>query len=576
MIAEGSKPGRHSVLLQHAATQSQKAPFGNLMLTFNATPYRGKKVRFSANVRFEGTGAGNQTQMWMRVDRADSAGIGFFDNMGERPITAATWKPYEITGLIDADAQYLRIGLLLLGQGKAWMDGVLVEVFDGKSWTPIPADHLSPNYVPTKEPLDPNLEKAIVAQIKEHAVPLATVEAGHGFDDLAPLDKIVGDARIVALGEASHGTREFFQMKHRLLEYLVNKKGFTVFAIEANWPESEVADRYIKTGEGDPTKALDAMYFWTWHTKEVADMIQWMRDYNQKPGDHPILTFTSFDMQTPNVAARLVQEYVAKADKASLPTVKAAYERYSPERATQRVSLTPEALKADLAHAEEVLKLLDSRRQELIRATSEAEFRHARQCARIVQQAATMNAPQQNPYEIRDRSMAENVRWLAEDAYPNQKIVLWAHNGHIGDDLILGAPTMGRHLRKMYGAKMATFGFGFDYGEIRASTLSGNKITTGPIPLKVPPAMAGSAEAILRQAGSPRYLLDLRSISPTSALGVWLAQDQLFREPGAAYAPDAPQAMFSPTNLSKRFDNLIFIAESHASVYLPTGIAPKK
>ncbi|MCW3055562.1 MAG: hypothetical protein JWN14_4732, partial [Chthonomonadales bacterium] len=500
----------------------------------------------------------------------------FFDNMGERPITAATWKPYEITGLIDADAQYLTIGLLLLGTGKAWMDGVRVEVFDGKSWTPVPADHLSPNYVPTKAPLDPKLEKAIVAQIKANAIPLTTVEAGHGFDDLAPLDKIVGDARIVALGEASHGTREFFQMKHRLLEYLVNKKGFTVFAIEANWPESEVADRYIKTGEGDPTRALDAMYFWTWHTKEVADMIQWMRDYNQKPGDHPTLTFTSFDMQTPNVAARLVHEYFAKADKASLPTVQAAYARYTQERPLQRVSLTPEVLKADRAHAEEVLKLLDSKRSDLVRATSEADFRHARQCALIVQQAATMNAPQQNPYEIRDRSMAENVRWLAEEAYPNQKIVLWAHNGHIGDDLILGAPTMGRHLRKMYGTKMVTFGFGFDFGEIRASTLSGDKFTTGPIPQKVPPAMAGSAEAILRQAGSPRYLLDLRSISPTSSLGIWLAQDQLFREPGAAYAPDQPQAMFSPTILSKRFDNLIFIAESHASVYLPPGIAPKK
>ena len=159
---------------------------------------------------------------------------------------------------------------------------------------------------------DPETVKLVVAELKQRAAPLATVVAGNKMDDLAAFGKAVGDARIVALGEASHGTREFFQMKHRLLEYLVKEKGFTVFAIEGNWPEALAADRYIKTGEGDAKAALAAMYFWTWQTEEVRDMVEWMRAFNQAPGPHPTLTFTSFDMQTGRVAGQQALDYLKR------------------------------------------------------------------------------------------------------------------------------------------------------------------------------------------------------------------------------------------------------------------------
>jgi erythromycin esterase-like protein len=146
-------------------------------------------------------------------------------------------------------------------------------------------------------PTDAETTKQVVRDLKCYAVRLASFEPGKELGDLAAFGRAVGDARIVALGEASHGTREFFQMKHRLLEYLVREKGFTVLAIEANWPESLAVDRYIKSGEGDPKAAIKEMYFWTWGTQEVLDLIEWMRAFNKAPGDHPILTFTSFDMQ---------------------------------------------------------------------------------------------------------------------------------------------------------------------------------------------------------------------------------------------------------------------------------------
>jgi hypothetical protein len=117
----------------------------------------------------------------------------------------------------------------------------------------------------------------VVDHIARHAIPLTTPEAGHGLADMEPIGTLIGDARVVALGEATHGTREFFQIKHRFLEYLVARQGFTVFAIEANQPECRAINDYVVNGKGNARDALDGIYFWTWNTEEVLAMIEWMR-----------------------------------------------------------------------------------------------------------------------------------------------------------------------------------------------------------------------------------------------------------------------------------------------------------
>src|SRR5579864_4688137 len=117
--------------------------------------------------------------------------------------------------------------------------------------------------------------------IRKNAIPLQTVEAGNGFSDMQPLKKIVGEARIVALGEATHGTREFFQLKHRMIEFLASQMGFTIFSIEANMPEAYRLNDFLLNGKGDPRQLLKGMYFWTWDTQEVLDMILWMREFNR-------------------------------------------------------------------------------------------------------------------------------------------------------------------------------------------------------------------------------------------------------------------------------------------------------
>ena len=168
--------------------------------------------------------------------------------------------------------------------------------------------------------------------IAGHAIPLSTVEARHGFADLQPLKKVIGDARIVELGEATHGTREFFQLKHRMLEFLATEMGFTIFSIEANMPEAYKLNDYVLRGEGDPAKLLKGMYFWTWDTEEVLDMIRWMREFNQSGKGH--VEFTGFDMQNISVAGPAVRDFAAKYDPDYLNTVQGALDKAQKATAT--------------------------------------------------------------------------------------------------------------------------------------------------------------------------------------------------------------------------------------------------
>jgi erythromycin esterase-like protein len=160
--------------------------------------------------------------------------------------------------------------------------------------------------------------------LKEHGVAFETVEAGHGLDDLMPLKEMIGDARIVSLGESTHGSKEIFQMKHRLVEFLATEMGFTIFSIEASMPESYRVNEYVLHGRGDPRKLIRGMYFWTWSTNEVLAMVEWMRAFNAA-GKGPI-HFTGFDMQTPDVAARIVTEFVRKVDPDSAESYVEAYD----------------------------------------------------------------------------------------------------------------------------------------------------------------------------------------------------------------------------------------------------------
>ncbi len=405
---------------------------------------------------------------------------------------------------------------------------------------------------------DPESVKPVLAELKQRATPLTTTEAGKPMDDLAAFGKAVGDARIVSLGEASHGTREFFQMKHRLLEYLVLNRGFTVFAIEANWPETLAVDRYIKTGAGDVESAMKQMYFWTWNTEEVRDMIEWMRKFNQAPGEHPTLTFTSFDMQTGRVAARQALDYLKRYSPADASIAEANLDVAALDgvQSDSRATGASERVAA-------VVAIFDSKREEMERASSREAWRNARQAAAIAYQACSMRIPGKGS-GYRDEMLAANVEWLLKEVHPKEKIVLWAHNGHVRFGMTGSFKSMGTWLRERFGRDMYVAGFVFRRGEVRAIGMGGG--TRSPLSNHpVAPAPEGTGAAVLSAAGMPLFFLDMAALPARSPLSQWLGREQLFYNPGAVWMTDNPESNLSPTALSKAYDGAIFVEEGHAA-----------
>ncbi len=182
----------------------------------------------------------------------------------------------------------------------------------------------------------PGITEAERGWLAAHAHPLLRTDAGTPADDLAPLGEIVGEARVVALGEGTHGTHEFFTLKHRIFEYLVDQKGFTLFAIEANQPEAELLNAYIQGGPGDGAALVAGMGFWTWNTREVLDLVEWMRTHNTRvraEGTGRALTFAGVDMQTPDLAMAEVKRFLRETggdEAAALTSQVAIYDQPRP------------------------------------------------------------------------------------------------------------------------------------------------------------------------------------------------------------------------------------------------------
>ena len=353
---------------------------------------------------------------------------------------------------------------------------------------------------------------AVKKWLAEHAIRLKGVEAGRGFKDMQPLKKVIGEARLVALGEATHGTREFFQLKHRMLEFLATEMGFTVFGIEATMPEAFDVNEFVLNGKGDPAGALAGLYFWTWDTQEVLEMIRWMRNYNLDPRHEKKVKFYGFDAQFPVRAASVALAYLSEVG-AELPvgSKEALSPLANPFLARSYDALSPERKQAATRAARELLDLLDRQKTDYVKRTDAGEWAVARQHAQVLAQYLAMNNPKEMlAYSrVRDRSMADNVRWVLEHEGPGTKIVIWAHNGHVSTSAAYGQERMGYHLRKHYGSDMVVFGFAFNQGSFQAIESPGGSGRLRPFQVK--PAPEGSLDAMLASSGLTLAAIDLRT-----------------------------------------------------------------
>jgi erythromycin esterase len=429
----------------------------------------------------------------------------------------------------------------------------------------------------------------VQAWIRSNAIPLQSVVAGSGFTDLQPLKALVGTATVVGLGEATHGTKEFFQLKHRMLEFLVEEMGFRVFAIEANLPEAYAVDEYIRTGQGDPAKALKGLYFWTWDTREVLDQILWMRQYNADPSHTKKLRFYGVDMQEHRVALAQAKAWLEKVAPEEAGRLDAIGKRIAMRMEKGESRSFSKSLKQSLkvaagfsepasadwegiARDTEALALrLDGRKASLAVGDQAPIFEHQRQNLRVLVQRARLEADPQRSFAVRDDAMAANLRWIQAQE-PGEKIVLWAHNFHIGTDPRLRS--MGWHLRKALGEAYLPIGFTFREGGFQAQNTDPAK--PGLKVFNVTPPVEADLDAALAAAGHPAMALDLRRL-PAGSVRDWFEAPKGTLGCGALFHTPVDPRLYVPNlPVSSRFGALFFINRTTPAMPVPETLPTQK
>ncbi len=394
----------------------------------------------------------------------------------------------------------------------------------------------------------PEQRQAAIAWARQQALPLRTVEAGHGFEDLQPLKKVLQDAQVVALGEATHGTREFFQLKHRMVEFLATELGFTLFAIESDVADAHAVNTYVLTGQGDAAQVLAGLG--NWNTAEVIELIRWMRRYNEDPRHTRKLTFHGIDMQGPVRPVESVAEYLAKVDAPFASRVK---ERLAPLADKKQWFRTLQTLstedKQSLAgFVEEVLARFDARKPEYVRGSDARQWARMRQNVNTLRQL--MERHVSGNREVRDRSMAENLRWAMEYEGPGTKAVVWAHNGHVTrteDD----------------GMEWPFHQGGFQAWNISKKPAEGRR---GMVDFFVPRAPEDTLDAVLGATGLSLAALDLRTV-PRGPVYEWWRHTHRTRSIGFVYSDEGyPLSLVRPL---EAYDGLLFVERTTPSRPLP-------
>jgi erythromycin esterase len=418
------------------------------------------------------------------------------------------------------------------------------------------------------------LADTVAKWLSNAALPVTTVRVGSGFSDLEPLREILAGVRVVGLGEATHGTREFFQFKHRMLEFLVEELGFTHFAMEIGFAETLRIDEYVLHGTGDAEQALAGTKYTVWMTEEVLSLIEWLRSHNAALPLERRVRFVGVDMQAPTAAAERVLDYIGRVAPEYLGT---ATETLAPIR-TQPFGGSPATSGRSPEEKAEAQRRLYSlvgylsvREASFIRASSERDYRNALQAARTLQQydrdaSLTFRDQHERGFELRDRAMADNVTQLLQDAGPDARVALWAHNMHLDTQFqIWGAAQMGHFLKRTFGDEYYGLALTFDHGSFRAFGRRPDG-SRGRTEFRVAATPPGWLEWYLARAAPPMYLLDLRSAPEHGPVRRWLDMEMPYRLVGATFDPaQEVMRLVRQAPLRQRFDGVMFIRETTAA-----------
>lgn len=423
--------------------------------------------------------------------------------------------------------------------------------------------------------------------LQTNAVPLAATEPGAETTDLQALGELIGDAKVVGLGEATHGTREFFTLKDRFVRFLVTEKGFDTFVIEGSWAGALALNDYVLGGAGDPEQLLFDLGEFPWMTEEVVTMLRWMRAHNADPGNVKVRFYgADVKLHAVPVAVEQVAMYLGTLGEALASQARKDYAcLLAGLEGETFYGALPESDKAACQkNLQAAYDLLETNRQDLVAASSQETFENALWSARMVQQAeeaygyGNPDAPDADVgalLEPRDRFMAENVAWIQANKSPAGKVVFWAHNGHIGTrpGLLFGGKPTGAFLKDRYAEDYLALGFAMYGGAFNA----GIDQPDGSQEMRaseLPPPPESSYEAVLNRTDAP-FALDLRGLSRSAPETAWLFGPRLFYHfVGASYSPTDPEnsPSLQGSVLADEYDLLVFVRETSPTRFLPVTL----
>jgi len=405
------------------------------------------------------------------------------------------------------------------------------------------------------------------------------LEGGPG--DYDALLKLVGDARFVLLGEATHGTHEFYEERSRITQRLIREKGFTAVAVEADWPDAYRVNRYVR-GEGDDADANAALSgferfpAWMWRNADVVHFADWLRAHNAGLRAGPKVGFYGLDLYSLFTSVREVLNYLERVDPVAFDAARrryACFDHYDEDSQhygyATGIGMSESCQQGVLAQLQELQQRAFDYMQGGDVSRADAFF-YAQQNARLVKNDEeyyrTMFRGRVSSWNLRDSHMAETLdalaRHLSREGEP-AKIVIWEHNSHIGDARAtymreMGEFNVGELARKAYPGQTCLIGFSTFDGHVTAASE-----WDGPAERKrVRPGMAGSYEELLHHVGLARFYLNLRDDSSVRRL---LLEQRLERAIGVLYLPRTErQSHYFHASLAEQFDAIIHIDRTEA------------
>ena len=391
---------------------------------------------------------------------------------------------------------------------------------------------------------------------------------------------LVGDARFVLIGEASHGTHEFYKHRAEITKHLIAEKGFSAVAVEADFPDAYRVNRYVR-GLGENKTANDALSaftrfpLWMWRNRVVSEFVDWLKSHNEKLETNKKIGFYGLDLYSLHSSMAAVLDYLKKVDPEA---EKIARNRYSCfDHFGEDAQSYGYAANYDAHFScedEAVKQLVELQRRAAEYANRDGfiardEYFFAEQNARLVKNAEeyyrAMYKGRVSSWNLRDRHMAETMHALAahlEAENQNAKIVVWAHNSHLGDARAteMGERNewnVGQLVRERYKNEACLIGFTTHTGTVAAATNWDE-----PAQLKrVRPSHKDSYERIFHETELPQFFLNLRD----EDIKELLCKPQLERAIGVIYRPATERlSHYFTAVLSEQFDGVIHFDETHA------------